>query len=187
MLAGHVPQSLTQYTKYDNSFHRTDIVKMIEEHTFEEVEMINKFVEGMYSKANVFAPLTSNEYKTFVKEKLKEEEDELRKVKTKLKATYGTLAKAYSMWTEEEFIIYSNVYKLYKNKQYVLRRAAMKVLSAKRKDEALAEMKVDDSEEEEEQKEEEEEEEDDDEEEEEEDVEEEEEEDVEEEKQEGLS
>ena len=50
-----------QYTKYGNSFSSTDIVKMIEEQTFEEVEITNKFVKGVYSKANVFARLSKEE------------------------------------------------------------------------------------------------------------------------------
>ena len=106
MPAGHIPQSLTQYTKYGNSISSTDIVKMIEEQTFEEVEMTNKSVEGVYSKASVFARLGKEDYQRLVKDKLGKEEDELKKVKSILNQKYGTLERAYSKWTDEEFIRY---------------------------------------------------------------------------------
>lgn len=99
------------------------------------MQMQNKFVEGIYSVSKVYERLNKSEYEEYVGSQLQLEQKELHTIKVELKEKFGTIDNA----TEdgEAFARYTRAYKAYKNKQDALRRKAMKVLSEKRRKEAL--------------------------------------------------
>lgn len=143
VIAGHQASSLVQYKKYGNSFSSLDVVKIIQENTFDELLSRNKYIEGIYSVAKIYSRLSKQEYKDFVETKLREEKTELDTVQKLMKKKYIGLSK--ECYGKEDFDIYTKAYKAYKNKQDSLRRKAMKVLSEARRKEALESMKVEGS------------------------------------------
>lgn len=100
----------------------------------------NKFVEGIYSVSKLYERLNKSEYEEYVGSQLQHEQKELHTIKFELKEKFGTIDNAAE--DSEAFARYTRACKAYKNKQDALGRKAMKLLSEKRRKEALDNMVV---------------------------------------------
>lgn len=145
VLAGHQPQSVVQYTKYGSTFDTLDIVKLVKESKFGEIEQYNDHIRGMRCTVKVYGRLTKEEYEAEVVPYLSEHKQELDDIKKALRLKYKTLEAAYREWTTEENLRFTSTYKHYKNKQDIIRRKAIKKLAASRVQEALTNMRVDEN------------------------------------------
>jgi hypothetical protein len=85
---------LVQYSKYDNAFSSLDVVKIIQDGAFNDLETVNKYAEGIHSVAKIYSRLLKEKYKEFVGDKLAEEHQNLKEVEKQMKTKYGSLQKA---------------------------------------------------------------------------------------------
>ncbi|OAC98980.1 hypothetical protein MUCCIDRAFT_85526 [Mucor lusitanicus CBS 277.49] len=142
-LAGHHPKSVVQYTKYGSTFATLDIVKMIQEDHFDEIENANKYIEGLRCTQQLFKRMSTEEYQQEVAPHIKKEKAEYDAVVVYLKAAYGDKYKdLVDKWSPADVQKYRDAYRKYTNAQDRYRRQGLKKLSEERRQKAFQEMTV---------------------------------------------